>query len=483
MPELPILADAGTSSAPAAPLPSPAAALPARGKLFIQTHGCQMNEYDSARMADVLAASDGLELTANVEEADVVLVNTCSIREKAQEKVFSQLGRWRVLKESRLKAGGREVIIGVGGCVASQEGEAIVKRAPYVDLVFGPQTLHRLPELIRARRESRRPQVDISFPEIEKFDRLPEPRAEGPSAFVSIMEGCSKYCSFCVVPYTRGTEISRPFEDVLVEVVRLAAQGVREVNLLGQNVNAYRGAMDGTEEFADLGLLIRTIAEIDDIDRIRFTTSHPLEFSDSLVDAYRDVPQLANYLHLPVQSGSDRILAAMKRGYTAVEFKQKIRRLRAVRPDISISSDFIVGFPGETDADFEKTMKLIEDVGFDQSFSFIYSRRPGTPAADLPDDVSDEVKHARLSRLQAHINAHAAGISRAMVGSVQTVLVEGPSRKNPDELTGKTENMRSVNFPAPARLVGRFVDVVITEAMSNSLRGRVAGVEGDDDAA
>jgi len=478
MPELPILADAGTSSAPAAPLPSPAAALPARGKLFIQTHGCQMNEYDSARMADVLAASDGLELTANVEEADVVLVNTCSIREKAQEKVFSQLGRWRVLKESRLKAGGREVIIGVGGCVASQEGEAIVKRAPYVDLVFGPQTLHRLPELIRARRESRRPQVDISFPEIEKFDRLPEPRAEGPSAFVSIMEGCSKYCSFCVVPYTRGTEISRPFEDVLVEVVRLSAQGVREVNLLGQNVNAYRGAMDGTEEFADLGLLIRTIAEIDGIDRIRFTTSHPLEFSDSLVDAYRDVPQLANYLHLPVQSGSDRILAAMKRGYTAIEFKQKIRKLRAVRPDISISSDFIVGFPGETDADFEKTMKLIEDVGFDQSFSFIYSRRPGTPAADLPDDVSDEVKHARLSRLQAHINAHAAGISRAMVGSVQTVLVEGPSRKNPDELTGKTENMRSVNFPAPARLVGRFVDVVITEAMSNSLRGRVAGIDG-----
>ena len=466
--ELPVLAD--TPSAASDP-----ARAPARGKLFIQTHGCQMNEYDSARMADVLAASDGLELTTNVEEADVVLVNTCSIREKAQEKVFSQLGRWKALK-----AGGRDVIIGVGGCVASQEGEAIVKRAPYVDLVFGPQTLHRLPELIRARREQRRPQVDISFPEIEKFDRLPEPRAEGPSAFVSIMEGCSKYCSFCVVPYTRGTEISRPFEDVLVEIVQLAGQGVREVNLLGQNVNAYRGPMDGTDELADLGLLIRTIAEIDGIDRIRFTTSHPLEFSDSLVEAYRDVPQLANYLHLPVQSGSDRILAAMKRGYTAIEFKQKIRRLREVRPDISISSDFIVGFPGETEADFDKTMKLIEDVGFDQSFSFIYSRRPGTPAADLPDDVSDATRHARLSRLQAAINANAAKISQAMVGSVQRVLVEGPSRKDPNELTGKTENMRSVNFAAPARLVGQFVDVVITEAMSNSLRGRVAGIEGGD---
>ncbi|MGO1720760.1 MAG: tRNA (N6-isopentenyl adenosine(37)-C2)-methylthiotransferase MiaB [Luteimonas sp.] len=439
------------------------------GKLFIQTHGCQMNEYDSARMADVLAAAEGLELTDNADEADVVLVNTCSIREKAQEKVFSQLGRWKSLKD-----GGKPVLIGVGGCVASQEGEAIVKRAPYVDLVFGPQTLHRLPELIRAKRETGRPQVDISFPEIEKFDRLPEPRAEGPSAFVSIMEGCSKYCSFCVVPYTRGTEISRPFEDVLVEVVRLAAQGVREVNLLGQNVNAYRGPMDaGDGDTADLGLLIRTIAEIDGIDRIRFTTSHPLEFSDSLVEAYRDVPQLANYLHLPVQSGSDRILSAMKRGYTALEFKQKIRKLRAVRPDISISSDFIVGFPGETDADFDKTMKLIEDVGFDQSFSFIYSRRPGTPAADLPDEVSDEAKHARLSRLQAHINEHSAGISRAMIGSVQKVLVTGPSRKDPNELTGKTENMRSVNFPAPPRLVGQFVDVVITEALANSLRGRV----------
>ncbi|MDH5823848.1 tRNA (N6-isopentenyl adenosine(37)-C2)-methylthiotransferase MiaB [Luteimonas sp. RD2P54] len=473
-----------TTTAPPAPAADPrsepAQGLPARGKLYIQTHGCQMNEYDSAKMADVLAASDGLELTDDVEQADVVLVNTCSIREKAQEKVFSQLGRWKALKQ-----GGRPVLIGVGGCVASQEGEAIVKRAPYVDLVFGPQTLHRLPELIRARRGSGLPQVDISFPEIEKFDRLPQPRAEGPSAFVSIMEGCSKYCSFCVVPYTRGEEVSRPFEDVLVEVVRLAAQGVREINLLGQNVNAYRGPMGEAAgegpapgpdhpQHADLGLLIRTIAEIDGIDRIRFTTSHPLEFSDSLVDAYRDVPQLANYLHLPVQSGSDRILAAMKRGYTALEFKQKIRRLRAVRPDISISSDFIVGFPGETAADFEKTMKLIEEVGFDQSFSFIYSRRPGTPAADLEDATPAAEKHARLERLQAAINANARRISDAMVGSVQSVLVEGPSRKDPNELTGKTENMRSVNFPGDPRLVGRFVEVTITAAMSNSLRGRLA---------
>ncbi len=457
--DLQLLAPAGDSPVQAGPT--------ATRKLFIETHGCQMNEYDSAKMADVLAASDGLELTTDVSEADVILVNTCSIREKAQEKVFSQLGRWKQHKQS-----GRPVIIGVGGCVASQEGEAIVKRAPYVDVVFGPQTLHRLPELIRARRETGRPQVDISFPEIEKFDRLPEPRAEGPSAFVSIMEGCSKYCSFCVVPYTRGEEVSRPFEDVLVEVAQLAAQGVREINLLGQNVNAYRGPY-GDGDVADLGLLIRTIAQIDGIGRIRFTTSHPLEFSDSLVEAYRDVPQLANYLHLPVQAGSDRILSAMKRGYTALEFKQKIRKLRAVRPDISISSDFIVGFPGETEADFDKTMKLIEDVGFDQSFSFIYSRRPGTPAADLEDTVTSEEKHARLARLQAHINAHSRMISESMVGSVQTVLVEGPSRKDPNELTGKTENMRSVNFPGHPRLVGQFVDVVITEAMSNSLRGRV----------
>ncbi len=468
-------------AAPASPAPSGAST----GKLFIETHGCQMNEYDSARMADVLAASDGLELTPNIEEADVILVNTCSIRERAQEKVFSQLGRWKALK-----ANGKPVIIGVGGCVASQEGAAIVKRAPYVDLVFGPQTLHRLPELIRARRESGKPQVDISFPEIEKFDCLPAPRADGPSAFVSIMEGCSKYCSFCVVPYTRGEEVSRPFEDVLVEVAQLAAQGVREVNLLGQNVNAYRGPYgDGAREnlganqqlqYADLGLLIRAIAQIDGIGRIRFTTSHPLEFSDSLVEAYRDVPQLANYLHLPVQAGSDRILAAMKRGYTALEFKQKIRKLRRVRPGISISSDFIVGFPGETAADFDKTLQLIEDVGFDQSYSFVYSRRPGTPAADLEDSTTDAEKRARLSQLQARINVHSAGISQSMVGSVQTVLVEGPSRRDPNELTGKTENMRSVNFPGQPRLVGQFVDVLITEAMVNSLRGRVAMADGAD---
>ncbi|WP_347261601.1 tRNA (N6-isopentenyl adenosine(37)-C2)-methylthiotransferase MiaB [Rudaea sp.] len=443
------------------------------GKLFIKTHGCQMNEYDSAKMVDVLAASHGLELTQNEAEADVILVNTCSIREKAQEKVFSQLGRWR-----ELKANNPNLVIGVGGCVASQEGEAIVKRAPYVDLVFGPQTLHRLPQLIEARRESKKPQVDISFPEIEKFDHLPAPRKEGVTAFVSIMEGCSKYCSYCVVPYTRGEEISRPFDDVIAEVAQLAEQGVREVNLLGQNVNAYRGAMhDGGA--ADLALLIHAIAELDGIGRIRFTTSHPLEFSDSLIEAYANVPKLANYLHLPVQSGSDRVLGAMKRGYTALEFKQKIRKLRRVRPDISVSSDFIVGFPGETDAEFEQTMKLITDVGFDQSFSFIFSKRPGTPAANLADDTSDAAKHARLERLQATINANSKAISLAMVGTVQSVLVEGPSRKNPKEMTGRTENMRYVNFPAPANLVGpdligTFVDVQITEAMSNSLRGRIA---------
>lgn len=440
---------------------------PAAGKLFIKTHGCQMNEYDSARMADVLVDAHGLELTADEREADVILVNTCSIREKAQEKVFSQLGRWKDLKQAR-----PDVLIGVGGCVASQEGEAIIERAPYVDLVFGPQTLHRLPQLIEARRATGAPQVDISFPEIEKFDSLPEPRAEGPSAFVSIMEGCSKYCSFCVMPYTRGTEISRPFDDVLAEVAAFAEQGVKEINLLGQNVNAYRGPMhDGGT--ADLALLIRAIAQLDQIGRIRFTTSHPLEFSDSLIAAYRDVPKLANYLHLPVQSGSDRILAAMKRGYTALEFKAKIRKLRAVRPDISISSDFIVGFPGESDADFEATMKLIEDVGFDQSFSFIYSRRPGTPAANLHDDTPDSVKHERLTRLQNTINARAAKISDAMVGSVQRVLVTGPSARNPNELTGKTENMRQVNFPGDARLIGQFVDVTITAALTNSLRGRL----------
>jgi tRNA-2-methylthio-N6-dimethylallyladenosine synthase len=449
------------------------------GKLFIKTHGCQMNEYDSAKMADVLAAAQGLELTHDETAADVILINTCSIREKAQEKVFSQLGRWR-----ELKAANPQLVIGVGGCVASQEGQAIIKRAPYVDLVFGPQTLHRLPQMIEMRRLTQRPQVDISFPEIEKFDHLPEPRKEGASAFVSIMEGCSKYCSYCVVPYTRGEEISRPFDDVLAEVAALAEQGVREVNLLGQNVNAYRGAMHGGardhagadrgEDFADLALLIHAIAELDGIGRIRFTTSHPLEFSDSLIEAYANVPKLANYLHLPVQAGSDRILSAMKRGYTALEFKQKIRKLRKVRPDISVSSDFIVGFPGETDTDFEATMKLVADVGFDQSFSFIFSKRPGTPAANLPDDTNDAVKHARLERLQATITANSQRISQAMVGSVQRVLVEKTSKKSASELTGRTENMRYVNFPGDARLIGQFVDVQITEALTNSLRGRLA---------
>ena len=437
------------------------------GKLFIKTHGCQMNEYDSTKMVDVLAAEHGLELTENEAEADVILVNTCSIREKAQEKVFSQLGRWKELKKANPK-----LVIGVGGCVASQEGEAIIKRAPFVDVVFGPQTLHRLPELIDAKRETGKPQVDISFPEIEKFDKLPEPRAEGPTAFVSIMEGCSKYCAFCVVPYTRGEEVSRPFEDVLVEVAQLADQGVREVTLLGQNVNAYRGATEdgGTADLADL---IRAIAEFEGIGRIRFTTSHPMEFTDSLVEAYRDVPKLASFLHLPVQSGSDRVLTAMKRNHTVLEFKAKIRKLREARPDICLSSDFIVGFPGETDRDFEQTMKLIEDIGFDQSFSFIYSKRPGTPAANLPDDTSPEVKSARLTRLQETITANARKISQAMVGTVQTVLVEGPSKKNPNEVTGRTENMRFVNFASPQRLVGQFVDVEITEALSNSLRGRI----------
>lgn len=441
------------------------------GKLFVKTHGCQMNEYDSAKMADLLAETHGLELTDVEDEADVILVNTCSIREKAQEKVFSQLGRWKELKKRNDK-----VIIGVGGCVASQEGESILKRAPYVDLVFGPQTLHRLPEMIQAKRESGRPQVDISFPEIEKFDRLPEPRAEGPTAFVSIMEGCSKYCTFCVVPYTRGEEVSRPFEDVLLEVAQLAEQGVREVNLLGQNVNAYRGLLDkhdpeaGTADLADL---IRAIAQVPGIGRIRYTTSHPVEFSDSLIEAHRDVPELAAFVHLPVQAGSDRILAAMKRGHTALEYKAKIRRLKEAKPGIAISSDFIVGFPGETERDFEATMKLIADIEFDQSFSFIYSARPGTPASNLPDETSADEKSARLQRLQAAIDGNAKAYSRSMVGSTQRVLVEGPSRKDPNELTGRTENMRYVNFAGPKRLIGEFVDVVITEAMSNSLRGRV----------
>ena len=443
------------------------------GKLFIKTHGCQMNEYDSAKMADVLAASHGLTLTTDESEADVILVNTCSIREKAQEKVFSQLGRWKQLKQKN-----DQVIIGVGGCVASQEGAAILKRAPYVDLVFGPQTLHRLPELIENKRRSGQSQVDISFPEIEKFDRLPQPRAEGPTAFVSIIEGCSKYCTFCVVPYTRGEEVSRPFEDVLTEVMQLAEQGVREVNLLGQNVNAYRGpTADG--DVADLALLIRAIAEIDGIGRIRFTTSHPVEFTDSLIEAYRDVPKLASYLHLPVQSGSDRVLAAMKRGHTALEYKARIRRLREARPGISVSSDFIVGFPGESERDFAATMKLIEEIGFDQSFSGIYSARPGTPAANLADDTPAAEKSARLQQLQSVIEANAKQISRAMLGSTQTVLVEGPSRKDQNELTGRTENMRYVNFAGPARLVGQFVEVEITGVMSNSLRGRLLTRETD----
>jgi len=446
----------------------PAVVSPAVGKLFIKTQGCQMNVYDSAKMADVLAAAHGLELTENEFDADVILINTCSIREKAQEKVFSQLGRWKAMKSAN-----EAVIIGVGGCVASQEGESILKRAPYVDLVFGPQTLHRLPAMIEARRATGRPQVDISFPEIEKFDCLPEPRADGPTAFVSIMEGCSKYCSFCVVPYTRGEEVSRPFDDVLAEVAQLAAQSVREVNLLGQNVNAYRGAMFESDQFADLALLIRAIAQIDGIGRIRYTTSHPLEFSDSLIEAHRDVPELASYLHLPVQSGSDRILSAMKRNHTALEYKAKLRRLREAKPGICISSDFIVGFPGETDQDFAATMKLIADVGFDQSFSFIYSKRPGTPAANLPDDTPAEVKSERLKHLQAVLNDNAKAIARAMVGTVQRVLVEKTSTRDPGEFTGRTENMRYVNFVGNARMIGQFVDVRITEVMANSLRGEV----------
>ncbi len=443
------------------------------GKLYIKTHGCQMNEYDSDKMADVLAASHGLELTDNEAEADVILLNTCSIREKAQEKVFSQLGRWKTLKRDN-----PNLVIGVGGCVASQEGEALVKRAPQVDMVFGPQTLHRLPTLLDEARGTGSASIDISFPEIEKFDALPTPGAHGPTAFVSIMEGCSKYCSFCVVPYTRGEEVSRPLDDVIVECAQLAEQGVREINLLGQNVNAYRGPTH-EGDIADLGLLIHYVAAIDGIDRIRFTTSHPVEFSQSLVEAFRDVPELANYLHLPVQSGSDRVLSMMKRGHTALEYKQKIRRLREVRPDISLSSDFIVGFPGETDRDFEDTMKLIEDIGFDASFSFIYSARPGTPASSFPDDTPMAVKKERLMRLQTRINEQAAEISRAMVGTTERILVEGTSKKDDSQLAGRTENNRVVNFDGHPRLVGRFVDVVITEALSNSLRGRlVTGDEG-----
>jgi tRNA-2-methylthio-N6-dimethylallyladenosine synthase len=440
---------------------------PARGKLHIKTHGCQMNEYDSAKMADVLADQHGLELTDDEAEADVILVNTCSIREKAEDKVFSLVGRWKHLKKDK------PVIIGVGGCVASQEGEAILRRAPHVDLVFGPQTLHRLPQMIEARRATGRPQVDISFPEVEKFDRLPEPRAEGPSAYVSIIEGCSKYCSFCVVPYTRGEEVSRPFDDVLLECAQLAAQGVREIHLLGQNVNAYRGPIGDEGDTADLATLIRAIATLEGIGRIRYTTSHPVEFSDALIEAHRDVPQLASYLHLPVQSGSDRILAAMKRGHTALEYKARIRKLREAKPGIVVASDFIVGFPGETERDFEATLKLIDEVGFDQSYSFAYSRRPGTPAANLHDEVPASVASERLQRLQAAINANARRISEAMVGTVQRVLVEGPSARDPEELTGKTENMRNVNFPGHPRLIGQFVDLRITEARTNSLRGEV----------
>ncbi|MDH5611197.1 MAG: tRNA (N6-isopentenyl adenosine(37)-C2)-methylthiotransferase MiaB [Gammaproteobacteria bacterium] len=434
-------------------------------KLYIKTFGCQMNEYDSSRMTDVLAESHQLELTDNPEEADVLLLNTCSIREGAQEKVFSQLGRWKNWKKDR-----PDLVIGVGGCVASQEGATIQKRAPYVDVVFGPQTIHRLPEMISQVQQHRRPMVDISFPEIEKFDNLPAPHAEGPTAFVSIMEGCSKYCTFCVVPYTRGEEVSRPFDDVLAEVSGLAEQGVREVNLLGQNVNAYRGVMHDGEE-ADLALLIHYVAAIEGIDRIRFTTSHPMAFSDSLVKVFGEVPELVNFLHLPVQSGSDIVLNAMKRGHTALEYKYIIRRLREVRPDISISSDFIVGFPGESDADFDATMKLINDIGFDQSFSFIYSARPGTPAADLYDGVELITKKHRLAILQDVINRNAVAISQSMMGTIQRVLVESVSRKSDEQLAGRTENNRMVNFFGDKKLIGSFVDVRITEVRTNSLQG------------
>jgi len=434
-----------------------------------------MNEYDSDKMRDVLEAAHGMALTDDPASADVLLVNTCSVREKAQEKVFSLLGQWRLLKLER-----PQIVIGVGGCVASQEGEGITSRAPFVDLVFGPQTLHRLPEMIRGLKETGRAQIDISFPEIEKFDRLPEARASGATAFVSVMEGCSKYCSFCVVPYTRGEEVSRPFEQVLREVRQLASQGVREITLLGQNVNAYAGPMaDGT--LADLATLIHCVATVEGVERIRFTTSHPLEFNDSLIEAYANVPKLNNFLHLPVQSGSDRILAAMKRGHTVLEYKQKIRRIRAVRPDICISTDIIVGFPGETDADFTATMNLVAEIGFDQSFTFLYSRRPGTPAAALTDEVPHEVKQQRLCLLQQRLNGQARVISESMVGSTQRVLVERPAKRDPQQLAGRTDNNRWVNFDGPAAhsshrphaLINRFADVIITEAMPNSLRGRL----------
>ena len=445
-------------------------------RVYIRTFGCQMNEYDSDRMADVLAAGGGYERCAAPEDADLILFNTCSVREKAQEKVFADLGRVKHLKRAR-----PGLVIGVGGCVASQEGGAIVARAPYVDLVFGPQTLHRLPELLAERRRTGRPQVDVSFPEIEKFDRLPPPRVEGPAAFVSIMEGCSKYCSFCVVPYTRGEEISRRFDDVLTEVADLSLQGVKEITLLGQNVNAYRGQMEGGDaagrgvERADFALLLEYLAEVPGIERIRFTTSHPREFTPRLVDCYARIPQLVPHVHLPVQSGADRVLAAMKRGYTVLEYKATVRALRAVRPGISISSDFIVGFPGETERDFAATLKLVDEVGFDASFAFVYSRRPGTPAAELADDTPAEEKLARLHRLQAALERHAQRIAGEMVGTVQRVLVEGPAKRDPTELRGRTGNNRVVNFAGPPRLVGSFVDVRIDEARSHSLRGTVAG--------
>ncbi|WP_281545041.1 tRNA (N6-isopentenyl adenosine(37)-C2)-methylthiotransferase MiaB [Grimontia sp. SpTr1] len=442
-------------------------------KLLIKTWGCQMNEYDSSKMADLLNAAGGYELTEEPEEADVLLLNTCSIREKAQEKVFHQLGRWKNLKDQ--KPG---LVIGVGGCVATQEGDHIRERAPYVDVIFGPQTLHRLPEMIKKSQQDEAPVMDISFPEIEKFDRLPEPRAEGPTAFVSIMEGCSKYCTFCVVPYTRGEEVSRPLDDVLYEIAQLAEQGVREVNLLGQNVNAYRGEMhDG--EICSFAELLRYVAAIDGIDRIRYTTSHPIEFTGDIIEVYEDTPEVVSFLHLPVQSGSDRILTMMKRPHTAIEYKSKIRKLREARPGIAISSDFIVGFPGETDVDFEATMKLIRDVNFDMSFSFVYSPRPGTPAADMPDDTPEQTKKERLYELQQQINAQAMIYSRQMLDSEQRILVEGPSKKNLMELRGRTENNRVVNFEGSVDLIGQFVDVKITEVLPNSLRGELVRTEKD----
>ena len=437
------------------------------GYLYLKTFGCQMNEYDSARMADVLRAAEALELTEDIEQADVVLLNTCSIREKAEDKVFSYLGVY-----SELKARRPGLLIGVGGCVASQEGEGILARAPFVDVVFGPQTLHRLPAMLAAVRATGRPQVDVSFPENEKFDRLPEPRTSAATAFVSIMEGCSKYCSFCVVPYTRGEEISRPFEQVVAEVARLAALGASEITLLGQNVNAYAGELDDGDT-ADLALLVERVATIPGIERIRYTTSHPLEFGDRLIGAYARVPQLVDHLHLPVQSGSDRILSAMKRGYTVLEYKQKVRKLRLVRPDIAISSDFIIGFPGETERDFEATLKLIDEVGFDQSFSFIYSPRPGTPAAALPDEVPHATKQRRLELLQQRLNALARARSQRLVGTEQRVLVERPARRDARQLAGRTEDNRWVNFDGPAELIGRYARLQITEAMPNSLRGRL----------